>query len=83
MAKFSTDLIIANRIDQIYSKLYKTKSKLNKAASRIGFIKQNFYNKVAPRFARINGKFINKQDQVDAEQKLMLLHLSRHVFSLK
>ena len=41
------------------------------------------YIKVTPRFAQINGFFINKKDQVEAEGKLMLSHQNIHVFSLK
>lgn len=41
------------------------------------------YIKATPRFTQINGYFINKKDQVEAEGKLMLSHQNIHVFSLK
>lgn len=64
-------------IAEIYNKLYNTTLKLLKTASSIGFIKKDLYNKVTLRFAQINGQFINKQDQVDAQRKLMQSHLNR------
>ena len=63
-------------------KLYNTTSKLHKSASSVGLIKKALHHKVTPKFAQINGQFINKQDQIDAEQKLMLSHLNRHVLTL-
>ena len=72
-----------SRIGEMYHKLYNTISKLHKSASSIGFIKKALHHKVTPKFAQINGQFINKQDQNDAEQKLMLSHSNRHVLTLK
>ena len=83
MAKLFTDFILTTSTAEIYNKLYNTTSKLHKSASSIGFIKKTLYHKVTPKFAQINGQFINKQDQIDAERKLMLSHLNRHVLTLK
>ena len=83
MEKLFTDFIPTSSTAEIYNKLYNTTSKLHKSASSIGFIKKPLYHKVTPKFAQINSQFINKQDQIDAEQKLMLSHLNRHVLTLK
>ena len=83
MAKLFTDFILTTRIAEIYNKLYNTISKLHKLASSIGFIKKALHHKVIPKFAQINGQFINKQDHIDAERKLMLSHFNRHVLTLK
>ena len=83
MAKLFTDFIRTTRIAEIYNKLYNTTSKLHKSASSIGFIKKALHHKVTPKFAQISSQFINKQHQIDAEQKLMLSHFNRHVLILK
>ena len=83
MAKLFTDFIHTTRIAEIYNKIQNTTSKLHKSASSIGFIKKAFHHKLIPNFAQINGQFINKQDQTDAERKLILSHLDRHVLTLK
>ena len=83
MAKLFTDLILTTRIAEIYNTIYNTASKLHKLASSIGFFRKALHHKVTPKFAEINDRFINKQDQIDAERKLMLSHLIRHVLTLK
>ena len=83
MAKLSTDFILTTHIAEIYNKLYNTTSKLHISAWRIAFIKKALQHQVTPKFAQINGQFINKQDQIDAQRKLMLSHLNKHVITLK
>ena len=56
---------------------------MHKSASSIGFIKKALHHKVTPKFAQINAQFINKQDQIDSQRKLMLSHVNRHVLTLK
>ena len=73
MRKLSTDLILAARITETFKRLYNTTSKLHKATSSIKFIKKVLYNKVTPSFGQISGQFIDKQDQIHAEQNLTLL----------
>ena len=77
------DFIRATRIAEIYNKLDNTTSKLHKSGPSIGLKKKAPYHKVTQKFAQISGQFINKQDQIDAERKLMLSHLNRHVLTLK
>ena len=83
MAKLFTNFILTSRITEIHNELYNTTSKLHKSASSIGFIKKALHHKVTLRFTQISGQFINKQDQIDADRKLMLSQLNRHVLTLK
>ena len=73
MSKLFADFILTARIAKIYNKLYNTTSKLYISASSIDFIKKVLRHKVTPKFAKINGQFISKQDQIDAKQKLATL----------
>ena len=81
MRKLSTDLILAARITETFKRLYNTTSKLHKATSSIKFIKKALYNKVTPSFGQISGQFIDKQDQIHAEQNLMLFkRTNKHIY---
>ena len=46
-------------------------------------VKKARHQKVTPKFAKIVGQITGKQDQTDAERKLMLSHLKRLVLTLK
>ena len=63
--------------------LYILTSKLNKAASSIGFIKKALHNNVTPTFVQIKRQFVNKHEQVQTERGIMLFHLNRHVCNSK
>ena len=67
MVKLFTDFILTTCIVEVYEELYNTTSRLHKSASSTGFIKKALHHKVTTKFPQINGRFINKQDQINAE----------------
>ena len=83
MRKLSTDLILAARITETYKRLYNTTSKLHETTSSIKFIKKALYNKVMPSFGQISSQFINKQNQIQAGENVMLPHINRHILRLE
>ena len=83
MANLSNIITIPKRIADIYNKLYKETSKLHKTSASIGFIKKALYHQVCPKFAQIKAQYINKEDQEQAERKLMLQHLNKHIVDMK
>ena len=83
MANLSTCFAYKNRIADIYNKLYSITYKLRKTASSIGFIKKALRNNVIPKFAQIKGQFVVGHEHIQAELKIMLSHLNKHVCNLK
>ena len=77
MAKLFTHFIFTTRIAKTYNKLDNTTSKLHKSASSIGIIKSALHHKES------HDQFINNQDRTDADGKLTLSNLNRHVLTLK
>ena len=75
MANLLNEFITTNSI--------KVTSKLHKILSSIGFIKKALHYSVTPTFPKIGGQFLNNKDQLDAEQKLMISHLTQHDLKLK
>ena len=59
MANLFTNKKLPKRITLIYKDLRNVTSKLHCTAG----IKKPLYHKVIPKFARVNGNFINKNDQ--------------------
>ena len=78
MANLLNEFITTNSITDIY----KT-SKLHEIPSRTDFIKKALQHYVTPTSAKIRGQFVNNKDQIDAEQKLMISHLTQHDLKLK
>jgi len=72
MANISFINILPRRIAAIYYKLKYTTSKIQKTASSIGFINHALAHNITPKFARINGQFIDLKDRKDAERKLLI-----------
>ena len=56
---------------------------MHKTVSSIGFITKALHNNVTPKFAQIKGQFVNRHKHIQAERKLVLSHLSKHVCNLK
>ena len=83
VVNLSTYFAYKNRITDIYNKLHSITSKLHKTASSIGFIKKALHNNVIPKLAQIKEQLVNRYVHIQAEQKLMLSHLNRHVCNLK
>ena len=63
--------------------MYYSNENLHKTSSSIGFIKKVLHHNVTPTFAKIRGQFLNNKDQLDAERKLMISHLTQHDLKLK
>ena len=70
--------ILPRRITVFYFKLKYTTSKIQKTASSIGFINHALAINVTPKFAKVNGQFIDVKDRLDAERKLLISHLQNH-----
>ena len=83
MPNLLNGFINTNGIADIYPKFIKVTSKLHKILSSIGFIKKALHYSVTPTFPKIGGQFVNNKDQLDAEQKLMISHLTQHDLKLK
>ena len=83
MANLLNGFTNTNGIADIYNKFIKVTSKLHKTSSSIGFIKKALHHNVTPTFAKIRGQFVNNKDQLDAERKLMISHLTQHDLKLK
>ena len=75
MANLLNEFITTNSI--------KVTSKLHKILSTTGFVKKALHYSVTPTFPKIGGQFLNNKDQLDAEQKLMISHLTQHDLKLK
>ena len=54
-----------------------------KTAGSIGFIKKALCHEITPKFAQVQGNFINKKNKYKAEKVYFLSHLNDHVCSLK
>ena len=47
------------------------------------FIKKALYHDVIRKFARVNGNFINKDDQYKSVRSVLCSHINEHVHVLK
>ena len=83
MANLFTNKKLPKRIAIIYKGLRDVLSKLHCTAGSIGFIKKALYHEIIPKFARVNGNFINKKDQYKSERSVLCSHLNEHVHTLK
>ena len=83
MANLFTNKKLPKRIAVIYKDLRNVTSKLHRTAGSIDFIKKALYHDVIPKFARVNGNFINKNDQYKSERSVLCSHLNEHVHALK
>ena len=83
MANLFTNKKLPKRIAVIYKDLRNVTSKLHRTAGSIGFIKKALYHEIIPKFARVNGNFINKKDQYKSERSVLCSHLNEHVHTLK
>ena len=84
MAKNSFQLyLLPKRIAELYNELFKLSIKLHQTSASIGFIKKSLHLDVTPKFAKIKGQFINKDDQIQAERKLLVSHVVNHCKDLK
>ena len=52
--------------------------KTQRTAGSIGFVQKSLRHKVVPRFARLKGQLINKNDKLRAEQAILKSHLLEH-----
>lgn len=83
MANLFTNKKLPKRIAVIYKDLRNVTSKLHRTAGSIGFIRKALYHEVIPKFARVNGNFINKNEQYKSERSVLCSHLNEHVHTLK
>ena len=83
MANLFTNKKLPKRIAVIYKDLGNVTSKLHRTAGSIGFIKKALYHEVIPKFARVNGNFINKNEQYKSERSVLCSHLNEHGHTLK
>ena len=83
MANLFTNKKLPKRIAVIYKDLGNVTSKLHRTAGSIGFIKKALYHEVIPKFARVNGNFINKNEQYKSERSVLCSYLNEHVHTSK
>ena len=83
MANLLNRFVTTNGIADIYNEFIKVTSKLHKTSSSIGFIKKALHHNMTLTFAEIKRQFVNNKDQLDAERKLMISHLTHHDLKLK
>ena len=83
MVEFIIQDIYGKHIDEKYYSLKKVTSKMQKAASSIGFLEQALYYQFTPTFATLKGNFISSIDKKQAEKKVIKKHLFEHRNNLK
>ena len=83
MANLFTNKKLPKRIAVIHKDLRNVTSKLHRTAGSTGFIKKPLFHEVIPKFARVNGNFINKNQQYKSERNVLCSHLNEHVHTLK
>ena len=83
MANFSIIKYLPKRIAVKKKDLSNVTSKIHKTTGSIGFIKKALYHEITPKFAQVQGNFINKNSKYKAEKSILLSHLNDHVRSLK
>ena len=83
MAEFIIQNIHGKRIAEKYYSLKKVTSKMQKAASSIGFLEQALYYQFIPTFAKLKGNFISSIDKKQAEKKVFKKNLFKHSNNLK
>ena len=66
-----------------YYKLKSLSSKIQKAASSIGFIQHALFHEVTPTFAKMRGQFINHKDRYNAVKSILNSYLLEHRKNLK
>ena len=66
-----------------YYKLKSLSSKIQKAASSIGFIQHALFHEVTPTFAKVRGQFINHKDRYNAVKSILNSHILEHRKNLK
>ena len=69
---------LPRRIAEIYYKLRKEKSKLQRKAADIGFVEKAIINEVTPIFAKVRGAFTSPKDKWSAEKSIMKSNLDNH-----
>ena len=72
-------MILPNHVADIYIKLKSITSKLHNTSASIAFIKKVLFIDVIPKFATVNGQFINEKNSLAASRKLMKSHLTKYV----
>ena len=70
-------------IADTYYKLKKIKSKVQRKASDIGFVKKAIHAKVVPTFAKVKGKFESTNDKWKAEKLILESNLRKHLRDMK
>ena len=83
MTNLFTNKKLPKGITVIYKYLRNVTSKLHRTAGSIDFIKKALYHNVIRKFARVNGNFINKNDQYKSEKSVLCSHLNEHLHALK
>ena len=83
MVEFIIQNMHGKHIAEKYYSLKKVTSKMQKAASIIGFLEQALYYQFTPTFAKLQGNFISSIDKKQAEKKVMKKHLFQHRNNLK
>ena len=66
-----------------YYKLKSLSSKIQKAASSIGFIQHALFHEVTPTFVKVRGQFINHKDRYNSVKSILNSHLLEHRKNLK
>ena len=66
-----------------YYKLKSSSSKIRRTSSSIGFIYKAIFYEIIPTFAKVKGKFVNKEDKSKAEKSILQSHLTIHRHNLK
>ena len=73
-------LTINNRrqVAEPYHQLKKFKSKVQRKAADIGFVKKALHLEVTPTFAKVKGQFKSDKDKWKAEKSILEAHLRQH-----
>ena len=70
-------------IADTYHKLRKIKSKVQRKAADIGFVKKAINAEVTPTFAKVRGNFASKNDKWKAEKMILESNLKQHYRDMK
>ena len=66
------------QVAEPYHQLKKFKSKVQRKAADIGFVKKALHLEVTPTFAKVKGQFKSEKDKWKAEKSIMEAHLRQH-----
>ena len=83
MANFSHSFFLPKQIAGLYFKLLKVSKNLHQAASSIAFIGKCLQLHITPKFASVNGQFVNQEDKTLVERQIMASHMMQHITNLK